>query len=123
MNNVVALKERTRDEVFEALVEVCGMELHELTRSARGVLNKVAMELKEVGADPDAIKKRAAMYRVKYENAALTPSALAKHWPMLVPAKEDRWTQACRLAREKGLDPFKGVPYETQAQFYQRVGM
>lgn len=35
--------------------------------------------------------------------------------------KETEWQKACRIARERGLEPFKGHPHETQAQFIERV--
>lgn len=49
----------------------------------------------------------------EYENEFMTEQEV----------KETEWEQACRLAREKGLESFKGSPYETKDQFIERVTM
>lgn len=69
-----------RDEVFEAIAEVCGIDWGELTGSSRGALNKAAADLRAVGADAEEIRRRARNW--PYE-VPLTPPALAKHWPAL----------------------------------------
>lgn len=115
--------QRPRDLLFETVAEVCEIDMGQLTKSARGALNKACSELRELNPDPDEIRKRAEMYRQKYEGIPLTPNALAKHWPMLNPPKEDRWKLACRIANENGLPPFKGAPQETPEQFMQRIGV
>lgn len=76
-------KPRQRDEVFEAVAEVCGLPLDGLTKSSRGQLNKAAAELREVETDPMEIRQRAATYAETYPTAKLTPTALVKHWPAL----------------------------------------
>jgi len=76
-------RRKRRDEVFEALAEVCGLALDALTKSARGQLNKATKDLREVEAEPWEIRQRAEVYRQTYQRAKLTPSALAKHWPQL----------------------------------------
>lgn len=74
---------RKRDELFDAVTAVCGIEPSELTPSARGVLNRALADLRKVGAEPDDVHERAAVYHRLYPHAALTPPALAKHWPQL----------------------------------------
>lgn len=69
-----------REKISEAIAEACGTNLAELTASARGALAKAASELREIDATPDEIEVRSRRYRAKWPNAALTPSALAKHW-------------------------------------------
>lgn len=74
---------RARDEIFDAVAEACGIDVSELTKSARGSLNAAVKQLKDVDAIPGQVKVRAARYRRTYSDAALTPSALAKHWSAL----------------------------------------
>jgi hypothetical protein len=74
---------RRRDELFDALAGACGIEVAELTRSARGALNRARKDLGEVGATPEDVAARADRYRRRWPAMTLTPSALAKHWPEL----------------------------------------
>ena len=76
-----------KDELFEAVAEACGIDWRNLTSSGRGPLNRAVKELKEIGANADQVARRAAAYRKKYPEAALTPMALTKHWAGLAPLK------------------------------------
>lgn len=38
-------------------------------------------------------------------------------------APEDRWKRANRIAKERGIDAFRGAPHETPEQFMARVGV
>jgi hypothetical protein len=71
---------RTRDALFEAVAEVCGIDWHDLTDSARGALNKAVAQLRGVQANPDEVHRRAAIWPY---DVPLTPPGLAKHWPQL----------------------------------------
>lgn len=73
----------TRDSLFESVAEVCGIDWTNLTKSARGSLNRAVADLRAVGATPGEVVRRAANYRQHFRDAPLTPPALAKHWPML----------------------------------------
>ena len=79
---------RKPDLIFEKLVDVCGLNLAELTKSARGPLNKAAAELREVGASPEGIEARARVYRQRWPDMELTPSSLAKHYAQLGAARK-----------------------------------
>lgn len=73
-----------KDELFEALAEACSVDWHHLTATSRGSLNKAVAEIKAAGdATPDEVRARVATYRVVYPTAAVTPLAIAKHWPAL----------------------------------------
>jgi len=91
------MAERPRDYSFEALIEVCGLNLAEITSDERGRVNAALKQLREVHDDDyllaDLIHDRAKLYRDVYENAALTPQALAGNWSQL-PAKHDEWKKA-----------------------------
>lgn len=74
---------RPPDPVFEAIIQACGLDLDELTKSARGAANKAAKELREVGATPDGIRARAKVHRKRWPDAECTPSSLAKNYAQL----------------------------------------
>lgn len=80
---------RERDLLFEAVVEATGLSLDALTKSARGAANRATKELREVGASPELVRRAAKQYVKEYPDAALTPTALAKHFPKLVPKLRD----------------------------------
>lgn len=85
---------RRRDLLFDAIVEVCELEPSSMTRSAAAVVGKTRRELADVGATPDGIRERAEEYHRKFRGAALTPTALLKHWPSLTPTpppSRDTW--------------------------------
>lgn len=74
---------RKRDELWEAVIDACGLTGVALTKSARGAANDAVKQLRDVGADPSTVGPRAARYRQRYPQATLTPSALAKQWSNL----------------------------------------
>lgn len=72
-----------RDYAYEALAEVTSTDMN----VGRGQLNAALRDIRN--QEPDItdsfllsveIHERAKMYRTVFENAALTPTALAKHW-------------------------------------------
>ena len=91
------MAERERDYSFEALVEVCGLVLAEVTDMERGRVNKALKELREVHPDDyllaDLIYERAKLYRAVYPDASLTPQALAGNWSQL-PEQHHTWQKA-----------------------------
>lgn len=73
----------SRDYAYEALAEVSATDMS----VGRGQLNAALKAIRE--QEPGLsdtyllsveIHERAKMYRAVFENAALTPTALAKHW-------------------------------------------
>lgn len=77
-------KARPADPLFDAVTAALGIDPAELTRSARGALNKAVKELRDVGADPLEVPARVAMLRALWRVPA-TATSLAKHWAELVP--------------------------------------
>jgi hypothetical protein len=71
---------KPKDELFETVAEVCGINLTNMTRSARGQLNRATKELRDIQATTEQIHAKAKAYRTQYPNATLTPTALTKHW-------------------------------------------
>lgn len=75
-----AKKERPRDPVWDALIEVCGVDAKTIPVSKRGAYGKAVKELKGVDATPDEIRRRGANYVRRWGADKLTPSALVSHW-------------------------------------------
>lgn len=95
-NRILAPATPKRDELFDTLAEVCGIDPSELTRSARGALNRALADLRAVGATPDEIRARSAQHRRKWPNIAVTAPSLAKHWPELTVPNRGRWDEGVR---------------------------
>lgn len=74
-------KPPSRDELFEKVAEVCGINWQSgLTKSERGEINNAVKQLRDIGATAEQIDGKARAYRRKWERVDLTPSALVKHW-------------------------------------------
>lgn len=84
---------RKPDLLFEALAKTCGINTTQLTASSRGQLNRATKELRDIGATPEQVTGKAAAYRKTYDDAVLTPTALAKHWPSLATKRDTSATQ------------------------------
>lgn len=80
---------RRRDLLWEAILNAVGADPERVTDSFRGACNKAVADLRRIGATPAEVPGRAQAYHRIYPNTALTPSALAKHWPQLDPAVVD----------------------------------
>jgi hypothetical protein len=104
------LRERKRDFVFDALVEVCGWKLEQTTKRERGGVAKASHEIRgawDTGdldylTTLDEVSRRADHYRRRYPNAALTPNALAMHWgecanPALSTSPVEEWIRPSPL--------------------------
>ena len=76
-------RKTVNDGLFDKVAEVCGWNTTNLTKSARGQLNKAVKELREVKATAEEVGGKAAAYREKYPGIDLTPTALIKHWAAL----------------------------------------
>lgn len=71
------------DEIWDAVMAVCGVNSTTINSQERGRHNRAVKALKESGATVDEISGRAASYKVKFPNVAMTPIALASHWSEL----------------------------------------
>lgn len=74
---------RKPDEVWDALVAVCGIDATQLTKPARGALNAAVKHLRDVSATPALIAERGEQHLRQWPNVTLTPSSLAKNWAQL----------------------------------------
>lgn len=72
--------ERKRDLLFEALCEACGADWTQMTKAERGKYNAACKQLREIGAEPEEVIRRAKRYAYEHKDWALTPTALISHW-------------------------------------------
>ena len=89
---------RERDALFETVAEVCKIDWHELTDSARGSLNKAVAQIRAVKGTPEEVRARAARWGWQ---VPLTPPALAKHWPALQQAPPTELDRAAAILAER----------------------
>jgi hypothetical protein len=78
-----SVSERKRNELWDAVVEVCSIDASSIPKSQLSKIGKVVAELRVVKASPEDVHRRANIYKRKFDNAALTPTALLSHWAEL----------------------------------------
>lgn len=85
INLASAPPQRARDLIFEALSAIDGADLEDITKSARGRINKAKSEIKAVCPElsSELIMARASRYKRLHPDWPLTSSALASHWAEL----------------------------------------
>lgn len=96
-------KVRERDLIWEAVLDVCGINPNTLNQQERGKHNRAIKLIKESQATPDDVYVRAQVYRKKFDGIAMTPIALANHWSSLDPSYAEVTTQQV----PKGWDAIK----------------
>ena len=80
----MAAAPRARNEIWDTLTDLFG---DPTTRTAQRLRGKMVASLRGAGATPDEILRRARRWPRIFPNAALTETALEKHWPLLEPRK------------------------------------
>ena len=78
--------QRKRDAIWDALMEVCGVNTSTINSNERGRYGRAVKLLKESEATADEIHARAKLYRRKFPGASMTAMAIANHWSELDPA-------------------------------------
>lgn len=74
------IKTRERNPIWDALLSVCGVNTDALNSSEASRYGKMVKLLNESKATPEEIFARAEIYRNKFQNAVLTPTALVNRW-------------------------------------------
>lgn len=77
-----------RDVVWDSLLAVCGVDPLAITKSSRGAYNRAVKDLRELGATERDIVIRATVFRRRWPDASLTPTALARRWPECDPDRQ-----------------------------------
>lgn len=101
------MAERPRDFLWEALVEVCAANADEMTKNERGKFNAALKQLRDVGATPDEIRRRAWQWKQEYPNIQITPTALCNRWSSLRP--KNRYAPATGGEKPSGATPSAGA--------------
>jgi hypothetical protein len=81
-NHQITIKNQERADrigIKDALIEVMGWEVGEITQSGWGRIERAAKELHTIGATPSEIRRRARIYLIN-NPGKLTPTALAANW-------------------------------------------
>lgn len=76
---VPARNKRAPDVIWDAMLAVCGIN-GEIPPSARGAYNKARSDFVAVHATPETIRARAVVFRARWPQVSLTPTALARRW-------------------------------------------
>jgi hypothetical protein len=77
--NVAPLRSARRDADWDALVLVCEVA-EPIPKSARGAYNRALKEIREAGGTAEEIERRGLNFRLRWPDASLTPTALARRW-------------------------------------------
>ena len=91
---------RPADPLWDTMLAVCRIDSRTITGSERGRINKALKDLREVGATPAELESKAAAYRKKYPEVAMTPTALAANWSQLASAGGVR-KNICELCAQR----------------------
>jgi hypothetical protein len=75
-------RQRQPNPLWDAVMEVCHIDV--VPDSARGKYNVAVAQLRNIGATPDDVRLRAAIYRVTF-STQLTPNALVSQWGVCNP--------------------------------------
>src|SRR5215471_377805 len=101
----IRMAERERDQVWDALIEVCGYT-EPYTTDERGRANTARKELMSLYGEeaafvlPAMIRERAEAWKRVYPEIALTPQALTGNWSSIIGKAEALNEQ--QAEREKG---------------------
>ena len=83
----VVQKPKRSDDIWDSIMDACGVNTSSLNSQERGRYNKAVKLLKESNATAEEIHTRVQVYRRKFSGAAVTPIAIANHWSELDPQK------------------------------------
>lgn len=82
--NKPARRKGSRDPIFDAIAEACGIDLDApLTRGAGNVIGTAKRDILEASPDatPAEIHRRAEAMKAKFPGTPFGPMGLAKNWP------------------------------------------
>ncbi len=74
------LVKRERNPIWDTLLQVCGVNPDKVNSSEASRYGRMVRVLNECSATPEQIQARAAVYKQKFPNATMTPSALVNRW-------------------------------------------
>lgn len=92
---------RARNPVMDTLATVGGGKPEEVTQWGPAIAARAEILAVTPNLTPEEIQRRAANYRTHFDGAALTPTALAKHWAVCASPKPSSQLNADQVARER----------------------
>lgn len=92
---------RARNELLDALATVGGGKPEEVTQWGPAIAARAEIVVVSPDVTPDEVRRRAVNYRTHFDGAALTPTALSKHWAVCAAAKPRATTGGDQVARER----------------------
>ena len=92
---------RARNELLDTLATVGGGKPEEVTQWGPAIAARAEIVVVSPDVTPDEVRRRAANYRTHFDGAALTPTALSKHWAVCAAAKPRVTTGGDQVARER----------------------
>jgi len=92
---------RGRDEVWDTVMLVCGIGEGSITKSSRGAYNKSVKDLRDISATPRQIIERAVVFRRRWPDVSLTPTALSRRWPECDPDRQHQGRPSLPEEREQ----------------------
>jgi hypothetical protein len=95
---------RARNPVMDALATVGGGKPEEVTQWGPAVAARAEIVAVTPDVTPDEIRRRAANYRTHFDGAALTPTALAKHWAVCASPKPSKQLHSDKIAKERAAE-------------------
>lgn len=78
-----APRERARNPIWDAVVEVCELDPSEITRQEAGRIAVAVKQLNAVGATVEQIHRRGEVHKRDWPNHSLTATSLASNWALL----------------------------------------
>lgn len=115
---LAAPRPRSRDQLFEAVVEVCyGVPHDQLTDTERSRVNRAVAELRKVSATPEDVFSRAVEYRARSPDYPLMPQTLTKYWTDLaIPRGGSRDHHRSRTPNGRAASDSGRARYATEAE-------
>lgn len=83
---------RARNPIWDTLLDVCGVNPDNVNSQEASRYGRLCKLLNESSATPEQIVARATVYKNKFPNATLTPSALVNRWSECDPEKQPATT-------------------------------
>lgn len=88
-------KARPRDQLFDELATRCGFDLSAMTKDSSRLCAVATAEIRKAGATVEMIGHAVTSYERLYPGAAVTPKAIANHWPKIAPRAKSPALAVC----------------------------
>jgi hypothetical protein len=80
---VAVEKHKPVDDLWTAVMDACGVDTTQIPERHRSGYGRAVADLRQVGAAPSEVHRRAQVFKAKWPDATCSPHALSKHWAEL----------------------------------------